>query len=394
MGPPRERRIARRVARRVAGRLPPDAFDRIVSFGFVIALIIPGVLLAAGVRPVDLEGRPLASLPPLDPGSLSEPGTYAAIDRWIADRFPGRNAAVGAHAAIDYGVLGGSTTPDVIVGKDGWLFTRTELEPTCSFTAEQTLAALDRAAADLAAHHIDLRLIVPPDKHAIYPEEVVPGSGLGQACSDDRRSAMRDGMQARPGLAIELWSRISAAHLADPSVPLYFRQDTHWTPLGAMIGTKSLVESLSPGTWDDAEMPIDGFARYDTDLSRLIGLPQKERVAKIDVRPGVDVKRTTIETSVHLTSAKDIPHYTVPKSAPAVEGRTLIIYDSFFRTNESRIAPWFRDSVWVHADDLNHFPQLAADLPPFDHIVLERVERSVYDIDIDQLLAPVIAAAR
>ena len=378
--------------RRPALRRPPDLFDRIVSIAFVVALIVPGVALAAGIRPVDLEDRPLASLPPLDVGSLTEPSTYAAIDRWIADRFPGRDTAVGAHAAIDYGVLGGSTTPDVIVGRNGWLFTRTELEPTCTFTAEQALAAFDEAAARLAAAHIDLRLIVPPDKHAIYPEDVAPGSGLGQACSDDRRTAMRNGMQARPNDAIELWSRISAAHAADPSVPLYFRQDTHWTPLGAMIGTKALVESLSPGTWDDAQMPIDGLASYDTDLSRLIGLPAKERVPKIVVRPGVTIDRSTIETSVHLTSAKDIPHYRVAAGAAAVEGRTLIIYDSFFRTNETRIAPWFRDSVWVHADDLKHFPELAADLPAFDHIVLERVERSVYDVDIEQLLTPVIAA--
>lgn len=373
-------------------RRPPDLFDRIVSFGFVVALVVPGLALAAGVRPVDLEGRPLASLPPLDAGSLSEPSTYAAIDRWIADRFPGRNAAVGAHAAIDYGVLGGSTTPDVIVGKDGWLFTRTELEPTCTYTPEEVLKAFDEAAAAGTSAEVDLRLIVPPDKHAIYPEQVVPASGLGEACSDHRRADMQAGMQARSPEAIELWSRISAAHAADPSVPLYFRQDTHWTPLGAMIATKALVESLSPGTWDDAQMPIEGFAQYDTDLSRLIGLPAKERVAKIVVRPGVKVTRTAIPTTVHLTSAEDIPEYRVEAGAAAVEGRTLIVYDSFFRTNETRIAPWFRDSVWVHADDLKHFPQLATELPAFDHIVLERVERSVYDVDVMSLLGPVLAA--
>ena len=149
--------------RRPDVRRPPDLFDRVMSIVFVVALVVPGLALAAGVRPIDLEGRPLASLPRLDPGSLSEPETYAAIDRWIADRFPGRNAAVGAHAAIDYGVLGGSTTPDIIVGQDGWLFGRSELEPDCVFSPEQVLAAFDRAFAQLAAKHIDLRLVVPPD---------------------------------------------------------------------------------------------------------------------------------------------------------------------------------------------------------------------------------------
>lgn len=379
---------------RLPSRRPPDLFDRIVSVGFVVALILPGIALAAGIRPVDLEGRPRASLPPLDGSSLGESSTYAAIDRWLADRFPGRNEAVGAHAAIDYGVLGGSTTPNVIVGRDGWLFTRTELEPDCRFTADQVLAALDRSAIGLAERGMDLRLIVPPDKHAIYPEQVVPGSGLGEACSDDRRSAMQAGMAARPGLAIELWSTLAAIRTTDPATPWYFKQDTHWTPLGAEISTKALVQSLAPGVWDDAQMPIDGFANYETDLSRLIGLPAKERVPRLVVRPGVEMKRTVVPTKVDLKSARDIGHYVVDRAATAVEGRTLIIYDSFFRTNERRIAPWFRDSVWVHADDLQRSPELVADLPTFDRVVVERAERSVYDIDLDTLLAPVIAAAR
>jgi len=374
-------------------RRPADLFDRIVSVAFVVALVVPGIGLAAGIRPADIEGRPAATLPSLDAGSLGEPSTYAAIDRWLADRFPAKNEAVGAHAAIDYGVLGGSTTPNVIVGRDGWLFTRTELEPVCDFTAEGVLAALDRTAAALSERGMDLRLIVPPDKHTIYPEQVVPDSGLGEACSDERRAAMQAGMAARPDRAIELWTSIAARRAADPATPLYFRQDTHWTPLGAVIATRALVDALAPGVWNEAQMPIEGFASYDTDLSRLIGLPAKERVPRLVVRPGVDVERTTVPTSVDLKSARDIGHYRVDPAAKAVEGRTLIIYDSYFRTNERRIAPWFRDSVWVHADDLKRSPELAVDLPTFDRVVVERVERSVYDIDLDALLAPVIAAA-
>jgi alginate O-acetyltransferase complex protein AlgJ len=373
---------------------PPDLADRIVAVVFVAALLLPGLALAAGVRPADLEARPAATLPPLDSDSLGEPATYAAIDRWLADRFPARNQAVGAHAAIDYGVLGGSTTPNVIVGRDGWLFTRTELQPVCTVTPDQVLAAFDRVAAALAARGLDVRLIVPPDKHSIYPDKVVPGSGLGEACTDERRAAMGAGMTARSNHAIELWARITAERAADPEKPLYFRQDTHWTPLGAVIATRALVESLAPGVWDDAQMPIQGFASYNTDLSRLMGLPAKERLPRLVVRPGVHVERTTVATSVDLNSARDIGHYIVDPAAAAVEGRTLILYDSFFRTNERRIAPWFRDSVWLHASDLERSPELAADLPAFDHVVIERAERSVYDVDLDTLLASIIASAR
>jgi hypothetical protein len=369
----------------------PDLADRIVSVTFVVILVLPGLGLAAGIRPVDIEGRRVASLPPLTAGNLSEPSTYAAIDRWLADRFPARNQAIGAHAAIDYGLLGGSTTPDVIVGRDGWLFTRTELDPTCSVTPDQVLTALDRVVAAFGARGIDVRFIVPPDKHSIYPEKIVPGSGLGGSCADERRSAMQAGLRARPGVAIELWSTIGAAHAADPTSQLYFKQDTHWTPLGALLATRALVRSFGSGVWDDAQVPVQGYAAYDTDLSRVMGLPSKERVPRLVVRPGVTVERTALPTSVDLQSARDIGEYRVDRSAAAVEGRTLILYDSFFRTNEARIAPWFRESVWVHANDLERSPELAADLGTFDHVVIERVERSAYDVDLDALLAPVIA---
>lgn len=372
----------------------PDRLDRFASIAFVVVLVVPAIAILLGIRPENLEGRAATTLPPLDVSALGEPSTYATIDRYIADRFPGRNEAVGAQAAIDYGLLGGSTTPDVIVGRDGWLFTRTELEPTCRFAPAEVLAALDRAHAALAADGIELRLIVPPDKHTIYPEQVVPESGLGRACSDERRAAMQAGMRERPAVAVEVWGRLAEAHAADPAVPYYFRQDTHWTPLGAVIATRALVESLDPDVWDDAEVPIDGTAAYDTDLSRLIGLPAKERVPRLVVRPDVTVEEGVVETSVDLQSAADIPRYTVAEPADAVEGGTLIVYDSFFRTNERRIAPWFRESVWVHADDLKRSPELVADLPRFDTIVVERVERSVYDLDLDALLAPLIAAAR
>jgi hypothetical protein len=373
---------------------PSDLADRLVSVAFVVALVLPGLAMTAGVRPAALEARRVATLPRLDADSLGEPATYAAIDRWLADRFPARNQAVGAHAAIDYGLLGGSTTPNVVVGRDGWLFTRTELEPVCTFTPDQVLAALDRVAAALSERGLDVRLIVPPDKHTIYPDEVVPGSGLGDACTDDRRAAMQAGMAARPAHAIELWARIAAERAAHPETPLYFRQDTHWTPLGAVIATRALVEALAHGVWDETQMPVEGFASYNTDLSRIMGLPAKERIPRLVVRPGVDVERTTVSTNVDLKNARDIGHYTVDPAVAAVEGRTLILYDSYFRTNERRIAPWFRDSVWVHASDLEESPELAADLPAFDHVVIERVERSAYDVDLEALLAPIIAAAR
>ena len=93
-------------------------------------------------------------------------------------------------------------------------------------------------------------------------------------------------------------------------------------------------------------------------------------------------------------NAPAIPRFRVPAGVRAVEGRTLVVYDSYFGNEIARVRPWFRDSTWVHIGDLSRHPELADDLPAFDRVVVERVERFAYNYDPSELLAPVIDAAR
>lgn len=367
--------------------------ERVVIGGFLLALIVPAIALLAGVRPPDLEGGAPAALPSIDLATAGDPATYAAVDRWVAESFPLRAAAAGAYGALDYGLLGGSPNPDVIVGRNGWLFTITELRPVCRFTAAEVLAGLDDVSAAFAARGMEFRFTVPPDKHVIHPEEVVPDSGLGTSCADDREAALQAGMLARPDVAVPVWSALRAVRVADPERPIYFHQDTHWTPLGALVATQALIDALAPGLWSQDQVPTDGFAAYETDLSRLIGLPAKERVPKLVIRPGVDVTEGSIELDAAIDNARDIATFAVSPDAAAVEGRTLIVYDSFYGTNMRRIAPWFRESVWVHQGDLSDHPALVASLPTFDRVIVARVERGVYDTDLPALLGPILEAA-
>jgi hypothetical protein len=48
--------------------------------------------------------------------------------------------------------------------------------------------------------------------------------------------------------------------------------------------------------------------------------------------------------------------------------------------------------VWVHAGDLGRNPQLATELGRFDRVILERVERGLYDTDVEKVLRPMIGA--
>jgi hypothetical protein len=366
--------------------------DRLVAVAFVVTLAVPGTLLVAGVRPVSIENREQASFPTISLRGLADPALFAAIDRFLVDNLPLRNEAVAAHAQVGQQVLGGKTDPQVVRGRDGWLFLRGEMEPQCDFTATQVLRQVDAAASALAANGRAFRYVVAPDKHGVYPEMVTRDPAATPPCSDGQRATLQSGLLARPTSTVELWTPTIRAHLADPAAPLYYVQDEHWTPLGAVAGIKALVQSLAPGVWRDGDVTIDGTDQHTSDLSRLIGLPRVETIPKVVIRPGVKLDRRLLDTGIHVEHARDIPWFTVRGTSPVVPGRTLFVYDSFYGTVMSRIAPFFAESVWVHEGDLYNHPELAAALPKFDTVVFERVERSAYFTNVSSVLASVITA--
>ena len=363
--------------------------ERVIAILFVIVCLVPGAALIIGIRPLDLDNAAPAAMPTIAPDALLDSHTYADIDAFITDNLPGRDRAVRTYGELDYGLLGGSASRQVLVGRGDWLFFEGELRPTCRETAAAMLADLDVAAAAAADVGLDLRFVVAPDKHSIHPEMVATDPPLPTPCTDRERPSLRAGFADRPGAAVDLWRPIEAARDA-ASEPMYFTKDSHWTPTGALPAIEALVESLAPGVWDASEIGVDGTSRYPMELARLMGVPEDAVVPAYVIRPDVDVERSALETDVALEHAASIDQYHATGTDRLVPGTTLVIYDSFFNINRPRITPWFEHTVWVQLEDLRDHPELAQDLPPIDRVIVERVERSVYNLDLPALLEPII----
>lgn len=54
---------------------------------------------------------------------------------------------------------------------------------------------------------------------------------------------------------VDLWTDLLAAKTDVPR-PLYLTLDTHWSPDGAAIASKAVVNCLHPGLWDDAAIVV------------------------------------------------------------------------------------------------------------------------------------------
>jgi alginate O-acetyltransferase complex protein AlgJ len=357
---------------------------------FLVGLAAPSIAFAMGVRPENIENRPLASAPAITPWGIGDSATYAALDLHLADNFPFKNQLVWTNAAARYYALGVSTNPDVMVGEQGWLFSRESAQAACRYTAAEVLAQLDRAGMTLADAGVALHFVIAPDKEAIYPER---RPREASPCTDDQRPAMIAGSDARPSVLIELWTAMRAARAADPATLLFWPRDTHWSPAGALAALRQVVTRIEPAAWDENAVGVAGTLQRVGDLSRLMGVPTTDELPAVQFDPSRTVTRTRPSTSVETVPGREVDQYVVSGGAPAIPGRTLIIYDSAFGIYGPMVAAWFQESTWLHVNELVAHPELLDELPPFDRVVLERVERVAYLADYEAILAPVIARA-
>jgi hypothetical protein len=375
---------------------PPDPaprwrmFDRLVVVVFCLGLLVPGVLLAAGRRSSEIENRPLYSFPQITLASLLDTKWYAAIDRYLSDNIAVRPYAVRLRGEA-YWRSGGTGNTVVVRGLGSWLFIRDEIEARCDLTVTDVAAALDRTQAAFTAAGQEFRFLVAPDKHVIYPDEIDPSMPFGPACTDDRRAAMRAELGRRSGFAVDGWAALLARRAAEPNGPLlYYTEDSHWTPTGALAAIHALVDSLGPDLWRDEDIGPGRPKRVAMELARQIGLSRAETVPFPQVRSGMKIVRTPIDLPVDTNNARAVYRITATGDRPVVPGRTVIVYDSFFGLNMASVGPFFAESIWIHEGDLLNHPEIAKLIGPVDRVILERVERGLYYTKIDDLLRPLV----
>jgi hypothetical protein len=361
---------------------------RLVVAWFMAVLLAPGLAMIAGARPQNIEERSLATMPAIEAEALLTTAFYAAIDRFLVDNFPLREAATAAFARLAYGVLDTSPSDQVVAAEGDWLYFIGELRPTCTYSGAQLADQATTIEAALAARDRRLVLAIAPDKHSIYPETLGQASRLGTPCSDAQRASLR-ARAASSSFIADLWAPILAAREADPDTRLYWHQDSHWTPAAAILGVQAIVDRIDGSVWDPADVVSGGTTLRPAELARLMGIVANEE------GPAVRVNRQIRITDVVLDEGAprqgDTVHeYTVTGTAPLIRGTTVIVYDSFLGIVRPLVVPWFERSIWIHVSDLAEHPELADLAAGFDTLVLETVERQAYTRDITKVLRPFV----
>ena len=207
-----------------------------------------------------------------------------------------RESDLGARARMGYQTFLtralGEGNEKIVVGREGWLFFRKEVDMVTGpgFLARRAVGrrgmsegsgerkgldpveVISDYARRLRARGIRLVFVPVPVKPFIYPEKVWPGypPEAGPAWNRDRKAFLArlsdSGVEAID-LADDLWG-------AKGRGELYLRLDTHWSPLGLAVAADRLAAGLAP---PEAVRPRPRPAQprsvtHDGDLLRMIDL--------------------------------------------------------------------------------------------------------------------------
>lgn len=227
---------------------------RVYTALFIGMCLAPAALMPAIKGSDSKEKRELAEMPKVktEDGKLNFE-FFDQFSTYFSEHFAFRQELVTADGRLKSAVLGTSTNPDVIVGKDGWLY----YGPTADdFLGINTLS--DRGINNITGN---LRMIdeyctqqgssfvftIAPNKNSIYPEHM-PFNYVKSGGKNNYERIAEDLSGAG------FWCDMKETLLnADASIPLYHKTDTHWNNLGAYAGHVGLMGALgkepcSPGT--------------------------------------------------------------------------------------------------------------------------------------------------
>ena len=315
---------------------------------FLLALILPAVLLRPDPEAAAAEKRTLAPAPAL-PRSLDDLVTFPrSFDAWFADHFGFRQALIKAHSRISFFVLRTSPSPKVVLGRDGFIFLKgtpeADGDPIADFrgTVPLTPFELERWRWQLEDQHAWLR-----DQGIAFIFAVIPGKEQMNAPFMPRGYE-----QVGPGAYDQFVAHIApratypfvdlrpAIQAAGAQAIIYRKTDTHWNDTGAWAGIFALTDRLRVAFPAIPKITPDGLVFHVTgyhegDMGNMIGLPGETFEPLVEIRRAASPVITTPLTDSPLG---DVITTVNDDSLP----RAVIFHDSFGHYLKPLLGEYFR----------------------------------------------------
>lgn len=224
--------------------------DCVISVMVMIVLLAPavGLFFQRDTKVDAQENRVLAVLPAIPSSWQAVVEFPAAFTRFFNDNFAFRRQLIFWRSAIKVLVFGVSSHPDVVLGKNGWLYYDAEqqladyrgLHPFTEVELQKILRALEGRVELLAQVKIPYLLVLAPNKHTIYPEYLP--DRFGKVIAKTRLDQLVEALKSSGRVPfVDLRSALLAGKATGE---LFFRYDTHWNQRGAFLGYGEVMRAV------------------------------------------------------------------------------------------------------------------------------------------------------
>lgn len=375
--------------------------QRVRILSAVLALCL--LLALGGATLIDLLDEPgtareerVARTPdwPTGPGELR---AFLADSRfYIRNRYAFKDSFVALNGAIKTGLLGHAPTPEVLLGRDGFLFFADAgaiaLVQGAPYPEPAEASAWDahfaRLSAAFEARDIPFLFVLAPNKHSVYADKLPAWVRAGRAGADlshNETDRVLDIARAHLTPApLDLRPVLAAGRAEAPDTLLYHRSDTHWNERGAALALRAALQTLGRDTGPMGDIE-DVQAGQGGDLARMIG--QQRRID--EWTPVVPRARqlhcaTPTGEEVVLQTLDPLPVHqfgcTLPGAAPV---RVLVFMDSYGIGAVPTLAQRFEQTefVWQSHVDLDRVDEVRPDF-----VIQILVERKVQTINPESLV--------
>lgn len=187
----------------------------------------------------DLENRRLAQIPTCSIKTLLNGSWAEDFATYLQDQMPFRDAWINAESAVNSLLFAKVEESNILLGKDGWMFTKLFTVPdSTQQQLQRNLTAVSEFAARYPGH---VTFLLAPSASVIYPE-MLP---LGAPMVDE--NAMLDEIFATVGAQADVIDLRQTFTEAKDQY-LYFKTDHHWTPQGAYLAYEQFcsLKGLTP----------------------------------------------------------------------------------------------------------------------------------------------------
>lgn len=166
------------------------------------------------------------------------------FDKWFTQSIPFRAELINVRNTVLSGSLGKSAN-NVIVGKDGWLFTEECTDDYLGHTVSEREIHNIAATLRLVQKHCRMNgaefvFAAAPDKCTIYPEYMPSGYIKGKTTNLD----LLEKELEKQGVSYADLRGVMLGHKADGE-ELYLKTDTHWNNLAALYAFNEIEDKLS-----------------------------------------------------------------------------------------------------------------------------------------------------